>query len=561
MRIVFPVPKEDKSLDGLLLSARHNTGIVTEEPLGFKVWLGDGRYHHIFFHKDYRELSPEDLRGFPDLFEASYDKIHYDGLPSDAKPVLADLMAANEHWAYVPTATVKLPGQILAEVTKDRAELGAWGVFDYIAFEKAREEMIARGELGCGSVEEYLAKTMPVFTRVKEQPAILASLRVNRPGGKNRAEPGIQPQVFQSVHYGNPGNPEALRDVLFSLMQSGKLDIDKRSLDTLVRDPYLLPSRGIGGLVNGAAIILSLDSEENNRKYSAVLDNPLSTKGYIRDLSLLGFAGVKAFSIVNRFSSLVRDIDSNLIPHLDKMGYEIPKGPTEINGKPIVAEGICIVTYSAGFETDYKDMTIEKIVALYESMRLAIKRVMQQKGYESASYMIGENVGPGGAQTLQEKHIQAYVSRKVNIRPQGTRIKPTEENVLYDNESVHVIADPASYSQIQIQFKDKYDKPFHERTIKELRDFAEARVYNFERLNGLGVTSDRNVYMSGNDFVVRPVPDNEKTLRLGFFERGSGMRVVSLTKEAPTLEHISPLEVAARIPGDQQRFIELYRAA
>lgn len=393
MRIVFPVPKEDKSLDGLLLSAKHNTGIVTEEPLGFKVWLGDSRYPHIFFHKDYRGLSPEDLRGFPNLFEALYDKIHYDGLPSDAKPVLADLMAANEHRAYVPTATVKLPGQILAEVTKDRAELGAWGVFDYGSVEKARREM------NYGSVEEYIAKIIPVFTKVNGRPAILASLRENRPGG-NPAKSSSQPQVFQSVHYGNPGNPQALRDVLFNLMQSGKLDIDKRSLDTLVRDPYLLPSRGIGHLVNGAAIILSLDSEENNQKYSDVLDNPFDSKGHIRDLSPLGLAGVKAFSIINRFSSLVRDIDPNLASHFDRMGYEIPKGPTKTNGKPIVAEGVCIVTYSAGFETDYKDMTIEKVVALYESMRLAIKRVMQQKGYESASIMVGENIGQGGAQTL-----------------------------------------------------------------------------------------------------------------------------------------------------------------
>lgn len=140
----------------------------------------------------------------------------------------------------------------------------------------------------------------------------------------------------------------------------------------------------------------------------------------------------------------------------------------------------------------------------------------------------------------------------MDIRPQATRIEPTKKNVLYDNEGVHIIADPASHSQVVIQFKE--DKPFVERTIKELRDFAEARIYNFEKLNRLGVTSDRNVYMRGNDFAVRPVPDNEKTLRFGFFERGSGIRVVTRTD-------VSPLELAASIPGDQQRFIELYKAA
>lgn len=534
----------------LRLAERETHGMVQAEPLGFKVWLNDPTYPNIFFHNghSYAKLKPEDLRVFPNLFEVLYGKIHFDGIPAHARPILSELMATNEHKDYASAAISKIPAQVLSEVKPEAAELGAWGVFESKALKEASAQM------SYGTIEEYITKVVPIFTNINGQNVVLAQLRANRPGGNITQSNGLQPLVFQSINYGEPGNPQALRDMLFYLIDSGKLSYDRRRLDDLLSDKAELAARGIGDLVNGAAIILSLDSEENNTKYPYVLDNPFSQTGFVRDLSPLSLAGVKAISLRNRFSSLATLVDPDLYPILANNQINIPKTSPELNSKPILAEGVCIVTYSTGFETDYKDMTPEKIAALYTSMQLAIKRVMQQPGYENASYMIGENAGAGAGQTLIEKHLQGYVSRFVNVHPNVKQVKPTKENVLYQNDSVYIIAHPLSFGQVIVQFKQ--DKDFLDRTEKELIDFADARIYNFHSLNKLGITSDRNVYMLGNDFTVRPVPEQEKLWKpkAGFFERGSGIRVV-------TSSDISPIELAANIPGKQEQFIRDYQKA
>ena len=529
MRLVFEEPKGHKPLEQLLHEAREQTGIVIPEDSGFKFILNDGQFPHIYLHKghSYLNLRPADLRHFQELFEYLHRKIFYDGIPAHYRSLLGELVATNEHYDYSPAAIEKLPGHVLSTRYLDEAELGAWGTFDKSLVEEAAKAMKFK------SVEEYLQAIIPVFTYKEGQPILKAHLRANRPGASQNS-PKIQQQVFQSIHYGHPNNNQALKDILFSMNRIGKP----------------VAAEELGPLVDGAAIVLSLDSEYRNKKYLSVLDRPLTIESRVRDLSPLSIAGVQAVSVINRFSSLARHIDEKLYLYLEKIGIEIPKGNVQLNGKPILAEGVCIVTYSTGFETDYSDMTKEKIVAMYKSLQLAIKRIMQQLGYENASYMVGENIGKGAGATLIEKHLQAYVSKNVSIKPAYQRITPTEDNVLFHNDSVYIIAHPESYGQVVIQFKD--DKDFLERNDNELGDYAEARLYNFHKLNKIGITSDRNIYSLGNDFSVRPVPEGEKFVRLGFFEHGAKRRIGST-------DNFSPLELAANIPGDQKQFIEMYR--
>src|SRR3989338_5819444 len=539
MMVVFSRPADIEPLHVLVQKAERETsgisnGGVRGEDVGFKIWHSNFLGEHFFFHFDYGKLPPQHLRVFPDLFDKVDFCLRYDGIPDHLKPLLSKLMATNEHEPYIRAAIAKIPSHVLAKIPAYETELGGWGTFDYNYLEESAEQS---GYPLAG----YLNQVIPVFKNINGQNAIFAPLRANRPGG-NAVKTGIQPQVFQSIHYGYPGNTQALRDILFFLMKSGQLQIDRKSLDSLSSNPETLANNGIGSLVNGGAIVLSLDSEENNAKYSSVLNHPLDTTAYLRDLSPLSLAGVKAVSLVNRFSSFGRVFDHKLQSYLLKAGIEIPDAKTRFNGNNILAEGMCIVTYSTGFETDYTSLTKEKIAAFYTSMQLAIKRIMQQPGYEHASYIVGENVGRGAAETLKEKHVQGYVSRWIDIRPRVERINSTYENLLYEKNSVQIIADPESYSQVVIQFKQ--DKPFLERTMEELLDFADARIYNFNRLNELGITSDRNVFMRGNDFTIRPVPEVEKTSGLGFFERGSGRRIV-------TSPNVNPVELAAKIIGDQ----------
>lgn len=550
MRLVFPEPNERKPLEQLLHEAKEMTSIILPEDNGFKVRVNNEPFDHIYLHKgdSYRRLRAEDLMVFQPLFELLYDKIFHDGIPEYQRPLLAELMATNEHVDYSQAASIKLPGHKLSVLPIDRAELGAWGSFDRKSVEEAAKQMAYT------SPEEYLKSILPVFTYDKDgNPILQARLRANRPcapGANQTTVSNLQPQIFQSIHYGYPGNVHALKDILFGMTKSGV--VSRQELEYLLNNPKALETKGIGSLVNGAAIILSLDSEENNTKYANVLDKPFAIESYSRDISPLSIAGIKAISLVNRFSSLVRNLDDGLQSYLSRLDIEIPKNTAQLNGKPVLAEGVCIVTYTTGFETDYSQMTAGRIAAMYKSVQLAIKRVMQQSGYEKASYMIGENIGKSAGATLVEKHLQAYISKNISIRPNHTRIEPTKDNVLFENDSVYVIAHPESHGQVLFQFKD--NKDFLERTGRELLDYSEARLYNFHKLNKLGITSDRNVYLVGNDFTVRPVPENEKSARLGFIERGSGIRIVST-------DNFSPLELAANTPGDQKQFIEMYKKA
>lgn len=542
MRVIFPEVGERQLDDLLALAERRTNGTVKSEPNGFKVFSGHLPGGHVYFHKSYQQLEPRHLMVFPNLFEMMYNEISYNGLPPEIRNTLFLLMASNEHYDFSEAAVAKIPSQILSKVPMQEAELGAWGAFSHESAAKAAEEM------GYGDISEYLAKILPVFTTIDGQHVIMAQLRANRPGGNGSKGNGLQPQVFQSIHYGHPGNEQALRDVLFASISSGQLQTDRRSLDSLINNPKELSAKGIGSLVNGAAMVLSLDSEDSNARYSAILDQPFSAFANVRDLSPLNIAGVKAISIVNRFSSLANSIDSKLHPALSQIGFEVPNAPVKLNGRPVFAEGMSIVTYCTGFETG--TLNKERTAALYRSMQLTIQRIVQLPGYKNASFMIGENTGKGGAQSLKETHIQGYISRFVDIHPEATRLIPTRENALYENGSVYVIAHPISYSQVILQFKT--DKPFLKRSETELLDFADALTYHLNMLDKLGITSDRNVYMSGNDFAVRPVPGQEKDLRLGFFERGSGIRVV-------TSANTAPVELAAIILGDQKQFIVSYK--
>ena len=535
MRLVFPKPKEYKPLEQLLHQARESTGIVLPEERGFKIFLNGG---HLYFHNEdsYRDLPPQHLMAFPDLYELLHEKIFHDGIPEHQRSLLAQLMATSEHHDFSPVAIEKLPGYVMHTRPIKQAELGAWGAFDTeLAEEAARKKSEEAGrEI---SLEQYISLIMPVFTHMDGQPVLKALLRANRPGANQQAsvQPQIQQQVYQSIHYGHPNNKQALKDIINGMMRVGKYIPEK-----------------LGQLIDGDAIVLSLDSEENNKKYQSVLDIPFSIESRVRDLSSLSIAGIKAITIINRFSSLARHVDEVLYKHIEKLGIEIPKGRWQLNGKPVLAEGSCLVTYTTGFETDYSQMNRDKVAAMYKSIQLAIGRVMEQPGYEHASFVIGENIGRGAAATLDEKHLQAYVFKHLDVKPHNNRVEPTRENVLYENNSVFIIVHPESYGQVIIQFKE--DKDFLERTNKELLDYADARLYNFHVLNKLGVSNDRNVYMHGNDFTVRPVPSYQSNSGLAFFEWTTGRRIISKP-------NTPPLELIANIPGDARQFAEMYRKA
>lgn len=540
MRVVFDPPQEERPLPDLVreaeLATRYTThGRVTGEDTGFKFWHPALPNNHLFFHHaGYRGLDPGNLRVFTDLFDQVANKLEFDGIPPEARPNLRKLMAVDEHRFFVGAAVASLPADILGKVVVgEETEIGSWGTFGYRSVvEAAKKESIP--------VEDYLLRTIPFFTTIGDQNALVAPLRFRRPG-----QEGIKPQVFQSTMYGFPHNRDALRDILTAMVQSDQLKVDKRDLDDLVRNPNRLMERQIGPLVNGAQTVVSFDSDEHNKKYSLALDTLLGDAAYIRDLSPLRLAGVEAITILNKFSPLAR-IDPELFPYLRRIGYEFPSGIVAPNGKPIAAEGVSLVTYNTGFNRSLAEMQPSSIFTLFKSMQLGVRRVKSElPGYENASYTIGMNIGVSS--TLPEVHLQGYVSKNISMRPKVE--KYSQAGVVYKNRTVKVIADPDNWGQFAMQFNQETD--FLERTDEELSELADATKVAAKLLASMK-RNDATIYMRGNDFGVREIPYYERTGRPGFVEIGSGVRIL------PSVDTVVA-KVGEKMTGEPRYYKELLK--
>ena len=101
----------------------------------------------------------------------------------------------------------------------------------------------------CSNVRyEEIVENLPhslLNITVKEYLSSLNTYR-NTDSGKNVLvnENILQPLVFQSIHYGHPENPHALRDILSSLIDSGRVHIDG-SLEDLLTGLSALANHGI----------------------------------------------------------------------------------------------------------------------------------------------------------------------------------------------------------------------------------------------------------------------------------------------------------------------------
>lgn len=496
---------------------------------------------HYFFHHDYNRLEPGQLFYFPRLFEQVREAVERSGIPPELKPSINLLMADNER-KYSEAALNKIPAHIILTETTNVAGPGTWGIYDY-------ESVKAAAKQSDMSVRKWLARNMPMYMNVGNQRVLRAPLRTKRPGG------ALPPSVLESIHFGFPrydNSVEAIRDLLFHLQRAGRSHFDDSAIDEILNNPDRLTSEGIGQMVNGSAIVLSFDSETHNKAYP--LDYPSDFVAKLRDLSVLGILGeIDAITIVNRFSAMARLIYRELDEELRKARIIRPDGPVDLTGKlsreRVLAEGVGLVAYSTGLETSMSDMPAERIAKIYRSLQLALRRIVDAKGlsgYEKASIIVGCN--EGDASTLKPVHTQAYASKFVKINPTTERISKSRDNVVFDDGAVALVAHPSSYGLVQVQFAADVD--FLERTYSEIVDFATALKIHLMVLDSMGI-KHRNTYMQGNDFVVRPLTEQQRLFKVGFFDMASGWRVIS-DKTLPMIDYT---------PGNQKEFVGKYRQA
>lgn len=497
--------------------------------------LPGGQYYFHEGPEDYSKLSAGNLRPFPGLYQDAQDIILNDGVPTLFRQPLLRLMATNEHVSFLKAATVKLPGYIMSQMPPEAAEIGAWGTFDY---EAVRRTASSRNI----SIEECLKMNIPRLTRIDGHDVLLAPTRANRPMKKG---PEPEDEIFRSNFYAHyKENPEAIADMLFTLVRTGKLDLDRRTIDDVVGDPSKLASFGIGGMIDGYGILLSFDSAHKNREFSLALDHSLSTVANIRDISPLGLVGVRAVSIVNMFSPLVRNFDPRLLPHLENIGYRL-----DGTGENSVPQGIAIVTYSTGFERGIKEKTSEGYTAMLKSQQLTTKRVIEETGWKNIAIVIGQNVGYSASSGYW--HTQMYLIKNEGITPKVRRIQSKKTNELYSDGGVRLVA--FGYGQVAIQLRtdgDHYERSFLDRESHELESLGRGIHLNEAVLHLMGFR-DRSDYTRGNDFGNRVVAPDEMALRIGFGEMALRRRIITSPEQVvPVREYLQ---------GDFQQFVDAYR--
>lgn len=543
VRVVFEERlRVETPLDALVDRVQKATRELTEGRVvgkgeGFHLCHSQFRGGQYYFHNDYSGLQPLYFRSFPGLYSHAQEVITNGGVsPLFINPLLS-LMATNEH-AFLGAATVKLPEYAMDKLPAENAGLGLWGVYDY---EAAKRIALRQGM----SIEECVIETMPRYKTVFGQTFLLAPGRANRPMPNGS---DLEREIFRSNFYGfgQNGNPEAVLDMLFTLVRLGKLNIDRSTIDEVIRDPNMLASFGIGPMVEGYGKVLSFDSAENNLRFASALDHSLSTVASIRDLSPLALIGVKAVSIVNMFSPFTSQIDPQLIPYLESLGYDL-------EGNNRVAKGFGVVTYSTGFERGVREKTIEGYEAMLRSMQLAGRKIVKEGGYKNFVVIIGQNTGDPASSS--HWHTQLYIlltEEEVTRNINQPRIQPKKWNELYEDGGVRILA--AGYDQTAIQLKtdgNHYKRSFLDRGDDELRSLARGLYYNEAVLRLMGF-NHRVEYTRGNDVGSSVLSPEERRIRKGFGEFAIQMPIIS---------SIHQFALPGHLQGDVYQFVADYRRA
>lgn len=509
----------------------------------------DGEGYHVmdpyspggefYFHSSrerYLRLIGRQLMHFPGGYRLT--QALAEQMPVRLQQHFSRFMAKNEG-EFLDAATTNLPEDILAKVSAENVEPGAWGKHHY----EATRRRASRDGI---TIEECLARTVPVYTIVNGQLVLWSPLRASR-----LPPDGLEREIWSSHFFGHgrDGNPDAVTDMLSYRVKSGKLNIPKMSIDDVAKDPAGLASLGIGPMIEGYGKVLSLDTVENNKAHAAVLDHPLTEVASLRDLSALGLAGVKAISIMNLVSPFVSQIGERLVPHLKAMGYSLNG-----SGQHRVAWGFAGVTYSTDFERSFLDKSIDGYEAILMSTQLAVNRIIDaiaESGlYEritgkhgpfkreeianKVAVVVGQNSGRPA--TSGQWHTQFYVifdEELVALMNSQQRVRPTNWNTLYEDGGFRIVA--AGYGNNEIQLRtdgDNHKRSFIHRERDEIRSLARAMYLNELALYLISTGSrDRVEFLRGGDLVSAMLSPEEKRARIGFGEKALGLPIVSSSQQ------------------------------
>lgn len=489
---------------------------------------------HYYIRGNYADLAGHDFINFLGIFERLQQLIQ--SVSPQVRPILSNLTATTEHGPFQEVAKVKLPSERLSYMfPQEHAKSGEWGIFDYDAVKEfAKREGL---ELG-----EYLARTIPRFDNVGGHDVLISPGRANRP-----IREGLEKEVFRSIFIGSGGNRDAVKDLVY-WAKKGEPALTKKLIDEVAENPERLANYGIGPLVDGHALLMSLDSRTNNLINPSILDDPLSTVTIARDLSPLAFSGTEAITFVNRYGPLVKSMDKKLWPELENAGYR--RFENASNGHPIVAEGIALVTISTGFEKNILDRTQDRLYSMLKSLQIGLRRITELRGYENVAVIIGQNVG--NPSTLSPWHLQAYVLKNGALKPENERIQSDKNILLYEDGGVKIVADPVQYGRVEVQLKTDghhYKRSFVDRQDSEIRDLARGVYYNMLTLNLMGFR-DWSEQTEGSDLAARIIHPEHKPLMIGMGDHALGRRIITSPEQAIAL----PIA-----PGDQAQFISQYK--
>lgn len=490
---------------------------------GGQFYLHEGR-------DDYRRVSDRNLRDLME-FPEGYSKINDSTkkIPEPFRKAILRFVAPNER-EYLEVARERLPWLKLSEKSPEDAEVFAWGNLNY---DRVRREAERRGV----SIEQCIADSLPRVGISNGREFLHTPLRDNRPNG-------LEKEIFRSHYFGYyDGNPQAVADLLWSLVGARKLDADKRTIDSAVTNPDILRMLGVGSMIDGHGIILSLDTLENNKRFPGVLDYPLSPSAYARDLSSLGIEGVSAMTYTNRFQPFPRILDRRFGPHLVNLGYALGTGQ---GGIPL---GIAAVTYSTTFGTDTEEKTPDGYFAMLTSQQLTGRRIFSETGWRNIAIVTGQN--DGFAASSRQWHRQGYFIETEGFVPRPSRREATKDNELYVDGGVKLVALGYGHVSVQLQTDgDRYVRSFLDREPGELRSLAHGLFLTDLMMHRMGF-KNRSEYTRGGDQAVRGLHPTEFALRTGLGEMALLRRFASSPETA--------VPVATSLPGNFNEFVATSR--